>query len=62
MKLWQARLKGKIFRVAHMNIIAEREILLVLAVTGLVLRELEFKCESEAGVAAAQEIFSKNLK
>jgi len=58
----QARLKGKIFRVAHMNIIAEREILLVLAVAGLVLRELEFKCESEAGVAAAQEIFSKNLK
>lgn len=58
----QAHLKGKIFRVAHMNIIAEREILLLLAVTGLVLRELGFKCESGAGVSAAQEIFLKNLK
>lgn len=58
----QAHLRGKIFRVAHMNIIAEREILLVLAVTGLVLRELRFECESGAGVSVAQEIFLKNLK
>ncbi len=58
----QSHLKGRIFRVAHMNIIAEREILLVLAMTGLVLRELGFKCESGAGVSAAQEIFLKNLK
>ncbi len=56
----QAHLKGKIFRVAHMNIIAEREILLVLAVAGLVLRELGFKCESGAGVSAAQEMFLRN--
>jgi len=58
----QDHLRGKIFRVAHMNIIAEREILLVLAVTGLVLRELGFKCESGVGVSAAQEVFLKNLK
>ncbi len=58
----QAHLRGKIFRVAHMNIIAEREILLVLALTGLVLRELGFECESGAGVSAAQEVFLKNLK
>ena len=58
----QSHLKGKIFRVAHMNIIAEREILLVLAMTGLVLRELGFKCESGAGVAAAQETFLKNTR
>jgi len=58
----QDHLRGKIFRVAHMNIIAEREILLVLAVTGLVLRELRFECESGAGVSAAQEVFLKNLK
>ena len=57
----QAHLKGKIFRVAHMNIIAEREILVALATAGLVLRELGFQCESGAGVAAAQEIFLKNL-
>jgi aspartate aminotransferase-like enzyme len=54
--------KGKIFRVAHMNIIAEREILLLLAVAGLVLREIGFECESGAGVSAAQEVFLKNLK
>jgi len=58
----QDHLKGKIFRVAHMNIIAEREILLVLGVASLVLRELGFKCESGAGVSAAQEVFLKNLK
>jgi len=58
----QSHLKGKIFRVAHMNIIAEREILLVLAMTGLVLRELGFKCESGVGVSAAQGTFLKNLK
>jgi len=58
----QNHLRGKIFRVAHMNIIAEREILLVLAVTGLVLKELGLKCESGAGVSAAQEVFLKNLK
>ena len=58
----QSHLKGKIFRVAHMNIIAEREILLVLAMTSLVLRELGFKCESGTGVAAAQEILLKNLR
>ena len=45
-----------------MNIIAEREILLVLAMTGLVLRELGFKFESGAGVSAAQETFLENLK
>jgi aspartate aminotransferase-like enzyme len=58
----QDHLRGKIFRVAHMNIIAEREILLVLAVTGLVLKELGLKCESGAGVSAAQKVFLKNLK
>jgi aspartate aminotransferase-like enzyme len=58
----QNHLRGKIFRVAHMNIIAEREILLLLALTGLVLRELSFKCESEAGVSAAQEVFLENLE
>ncbi len=58
----QSHLKGKIFRVAHMDIIAEREILLMLAMVGLVLRELGFQCESGAGVSAAQDIFLKNLK
>jgi len=55
----QDHLRGKIFRVAHMNIIAEREILLVLALTGLVLRELGFECGSGAGVSVAQDVFLK---
>jgi len=55
----QAHLKGRIFRVAHMNIIAEREVLLTLALIGLVLRELGFKCDGSAGVSAAQEILLK---
>jgi hypothetical protein len=42
-----------------MNIIAEREILLLMALTGLVLKELGFKCESGSGVSAAQRIFLK---
>ncbi len=58
----QAHLKGKIFRVAHMNIIAEREILIVLAIIGLVLREIGLECESGTGVSAAQEIFLESLK
>jgi hypothetical protein len=36
--------------------------LLVLAIIGLALRELGFKCESGAGVSAAQETFLKYLK
>jgi aspartate aminotransferase-like enzyme len=53
----QAHLKGKIFRVAHMNLTAEREILLTLAITELSLRELGFKCRKGAGVSAAEEVF-----
>ena len=56
----QARLKGKIFRVAHMNITGEREILLTLAVTELTLKELGFKCEGGAGVSAAEEVFLRS--
>lgn len=56
----QAHLKGKIFRVAHMNITGEREILLTLAVTELTLKELGFKCEGGAGVSAAEEVFLKS--
>ncbi len=53
----QAHLKGKIFRVAHMNLTAEREILLTLAITELSLRELGFKCGKGVGVSAAEEVF-----
>lgn len=56
----QAHLKGKIFRVAHMNITGEREILLTLAVMELTLKELGFKCEGGAGVSAAEEVFLRS--
>jgi len=56
----QAHLKGKIFRVAHMNITGEREILLTLAIAELTLKELGFDCESGAGVSAAEEVFLKS--
>jgi len=53
----QDHLKGKIFRVAHMNLTAEREILLTLAITELSLRELGFKCGKGVGVSVAEEVF-----
>ncbi len=55
----QAQLKGKIFRVAHMNITGEKEILLTLALAELTLKELGFSCESGAAVSAAEQVFLK---
>ncbi len=55
----QAELKGKIFRVAHMNITGEKEILLTLALTELTLKELGFSCEGGAAVSAAEQVFLK---
>jgi aspartate aminotransferase-like enzyme len=53
----QGKIKGKIFRVAHMNLCAEREVLLTLALTELTLKELGFNVELGAGVSAAQKAF-----
>lgn len=53
----QAQLKGKIFRVAHMNITGEKEILLTLALAELTLKELGFSCEGGAAVSAAEQVF-----
>jgi aspartate aminotransferase-like enzyme len=53
----QGKVKGKIFRVAHMNLCAEREVLLTLALTELTLKELGFDIELGAGVSAAQKVF-----
>lgn len=52
----QAHLKGKIFRVAHMNLTAEREVLTVLAIAELVLKELGFPVKS-SGVTAAMNVY-----
>ncbi len=56
----QAHLKGKIFRVAHMNLTGEKEVLLTLAVAEYTLKELGFDCEGEEGVSVVEEIFLKS--
>lgn len=53
----QGKIKGKIFRVAHMNLCSEREVLLTLALTELTLKELGFDVQLGTGVAAAQKVF-----
>ncbi len=57
----QAHLKGKIFRVAHMNIIGEREILTTLAIMELVLSEIGWDFELGSGVSTAIKIFKNKL-
>lgn len=58
----QSHLKGKIFRLAHMNIVGEREILLCLALLELVLKEQKFACKNGVGVSAAEEVFLNLMK
>jgi len=53
----QGKVKGKIFRAAHMNLCTEREVLLMLEMTELVLKELGFDVELGAGVSAAEKVF-----
>ena len=53
----QGKIKGKVFRVAHMNLCSEREVLLTLALIELTLKELGFDVKLGAGVAAAQKVF-----
>ena len=53
----QGPLKGKIFRIGHMNLVGPRDILTVLGTLELVLSKLGYPVEKGAGVAAAIEIF-----
>lgn len=55
----QGKLKGKIFRIAHMNIVTEKEIILTLSLIELTLKQLSFPIELGKGVAAAEEVFSQ---
>ncbi len=57
----QAQLKGKIFRIAHMGIIDELDILSTLGAIELVLDELGRPVELGAGMAAASQVFSEAL-
>jgi aspartate aminotransferase-like enzyme len=53
----QGKVKGKIFRAAHMNLCTDREVLLMLEMTELVLKELGFDIELGSGVSAAEKVF-----
>lgn len=57
----QAQLKGKIFRIAHMGIIDELDILSTLGAIELVLDELGRPVELGAGMAAASGVFAEAL-
>lgn len=55
----QGKLKGKIFRIAHMNVVSEKEILLTLSLIELTFKQLGFLKEFGKGIAAAEEVFSQ---
>lgn len=57
----QAQLKGKIFRIAHMGIIDELDILATLGAIELVLDEMGRPVELGAGMAAASQVFAEAL-
>jgi aspartate aminotransferase-like enzyme len=54
----QGPVKGKIFRIAHMGIIDELEILGTIAAMELVLVEMGQVVKLGAGVAAASEVLA----
>ncbi len=55
----QAQLKGKIIRVAHLGYCEESDVITAISALEMVLRRLGHKCEPAAGVAAAEEVFSR---
>ncbi len=54
----QAELEGKIFRICHMGCIDEYDILTGISCIEKTLKELGYKFELGAGVAAAQKVFN----
>jgi aspartate aminotransferase-like enzyme len=53
----QGPLKGKIFRVTHMGYYDHLDMVALMAALELALRDLGWKLEMGAGVAAAQKVF-----
>nr|HID58711.1 alanine--glyoxylate aminotransferase family protein [Desulfobacterales bacterium] len=58
----QARLKGKIFRIAHMGYIGPFDIILTVSAVEMALKELGHALELGAGVKAVQEVVLKEWK
>ncbi|MFQ6085188.1 MAG: pyridoxal-phosphate-dependent aminotransferase family protein [Candidatus Bathyarchaeia archaeon] len=55
----QDELKGKIFRIAHVNICEQRDILVTVGASEVALRKLGYDVNLGSGVKAAQEVFLK---
>ncbi len=58
----QGKVTGKIFRIAHMNVVTEREILETISLIELTLRQIGFLKNLGNGVIAADEVFFQNKK
>ena len=54
----QDQLKGKIIRIAHMGCVGKDDLLTAISCLETVLKELGYKFELGAGVAAAQKVFN----
>jgi len=52
----QSQLKGKIFRISHMGYVSKADILLIVGMTEVALKELGYDLEPGRGVSRAQEI------
>ena len=52
----QSQLKGKIFRISHMGYVSKADMLLVIGMVEVVLKELGYPLELGKGVSKAQEI------
>ncbi len=53
----QDHLKGKIFRIASLNLCTQREVLTILATSEIVLKELGYNLKLGSGTTAAQKVF-----
>ena len=53
----QGNLKNDIFRIGHLGLVNEADIIAALGTLGMALNELSAKCEPAAGVAAALKVF-----
>ena len=56
----QAKLKGKVVRIAHLGYQSELDVILALATLEMALTELGHHLPLGAGVAAAQKYFLEN--
>ncbi|NVM54121.1 MAG: alanine--glyoxylate aminotransferase family protein [Candidatus Helarchaeota archaeon] len=55
----QGKIKGKIIRIAHMNIVQEKDILTTFSALEIALKKLGFSFQLGSGIAAVEENFSQ---